>query len=487
MGDHRGADALLGSPTPHRAGAGGGIGLPVARATRALRPDPRVRGLARPRLSLGDRRSTARHRGGRGRACEQAVRAASGGNVAVVVVAPGPSGSMRRVGDEVTPLIVATGTAEGLLGARGAMRTLTSDTTRRTGLVANVDVAPAILHLFGVAVPPSMDGTPVRVVDSAAPFALHRRHLEQRRIRLPIQLAEVAFVGFAFFLSVAALIALTRGRRLTRRASVGLRSMVLAGVALAGAAGGGRPPAAPHLLVGRALRGRSPISALVWLAVRARWPGVMGPLVFLGAVGAAELVLDAMFGWRGAAIPLLGGTMFDGARFYGLPNAFEALLLASALFLAVEREPFTGVVGPGGRGPVRRVPLAGSRPGRRGHPVLRGRPMVGAGGRGPHPGPRGRGRGLRRRGRYGGGAGGEPVAGQRAHPPDPVRGDHDRRWGRPSRDLPAVGRVGPAAGRPDRVGPDDRAGGPGGRGRPVAGRRRSGGPSTWSASGGGGP
>src|SRR5438034_11372840 len=82
------------------------------------------------------------------------------------------------------------------------------------------------------------------------------------------------------------------------------------------------------------------VVGLAALAVAARWPGPLGPFSFLGAVGLATLVLDALFGWPGARIPLLGGTMFDGVRFYGLPNAFIATLLASALFLAIRLRPW---------------------------------------------------------------------------------------------------------------------------------------------------
>ena len=68
----------------------------------------------------------------------------------------------------------------------------------------------------------------------------------------------------------------------------------------------------------------------------------MGPFRFLGAAGLAFVVLDALLGWRGARIPLLGGTMFDGVRFYGLPNSFIALLLASAMFVAAGMGSFGG-------------------------------------------------------------------------------------------------------------------------------------------------
>ncbi|HYT78899.1 MAG TPA: hypothetical protein VEQ37_06535, partial [Actinomycetota bacterium] len=84
------------------------------------------------------------------------------------------------------------------------------------------------------------------------------------------------------------------------------------------------------------------IVSLATLAWAAPWPGATGPFTFLGLVGLAVVLLDAMLGWRGARIPLIGGTMFDGARFYGLPNAFLSLLLASALFVAAALPAFPG-------------------------------------------------------------------------------------------------------------------------------------------------
>ena len=72
-----------------------------------------------------------------------------------------------------------------------------------------------------------------------------------------------------------------------------------------------------------------------------RRAGPVAPFVFLGAVGFSFAVLDLAFG-TGLRIPLLGGTMFDGVRFYGLPNAFIGLVLAGAVFLAVALSPGQG-------------------------------------------------------------------------------------------------------------------------------------------------
>src|SRR5439155_2620504 len=67
--------------------------------------------------------------------------------------------------------------------------------------------------------------------------------------------------------------------------------------------------------------------------------------MFVGTVGLAFVVVDlGLFGGRAFRVPILGGTMFDGARFYGLPNAFIALLLASALFVALPLRPWAGFV-----------------------------------------------------------------------------------------------------------------------------------------------
>jgi hypothetical protein len=70
----------------------------------------------------------------------------------------------------------------------------------------------------------------------------------------------------------------------------------------------------------------------------------MSPFVLLGAVGLAYLAVDLALGSVGLRIPLLGGTMFDGSRYYGLPNAFESLLLASGLFVASRFGPLPGGV-----------------------------------------------------------------------------------------------------------------------------------------------
>jgi hypothetical protein len=260
----------------------------------------------------------------------------------ILVVTPTRSGTMDEIGDEVTPILMAEGMPEQLFPSSGSMMALTSDSTRVDGLVSNVDVAPTILQFFGIPLPSEMEGHPIRVVDASPPLALHRLHLEQRRIRIPLQVGEAVFVTLVGLAMFGALIALGRGKRLSPAVLAALRFLLLCAVALylVDLVGGLLPRMTYVVVVPFVVLGTL---ALAWAARAARWPGPIGPFVFLGALALAFVVVDAVFfGGRAFRVPLTGGTMFDGTRFYGLPNVFIALLLAGSIFVAVSLEPFAG-------------------------------------------------------------------------------------------------------------------------------------------------
>jgi hypothetical protein len=258
----------------------------------------------------------------------------------VIVASPQPSPTMDRVGDEVTPVVVSI---DPLATPSGPVRALRSDTTRQDGLVANVDVAPTILDFFGIPIPKEMTGSPIRIGGTADVAHLHRLHLDQRRIRLPLQLGEVAFISLLFILTIASVIRMRLGRGLPPMATATMRFLILCAVALMIPlmAGGLLPRLTYAVVVPFVVLSTV---ALAVVALKARWPGPMGPFAFLGAVGLSFMVIDGLFGWRGLRIPLLGATMFDGARYYGIPNAFLATLLGSSLFVATVLQPWAGTV-----------------------------------------------------------------------------------------------------------------------------------------------
>ena len=93
---------------------------------------------------------------------------------------------------------MAEGAPRDVFRTTGDLHTLTSDTTRRVGLVSNEDVAPTLLRYFGIPIPSEMNGRPIRVVtDAGPPFALHRKHLENRRIGTPVGLMALGWVVLA--------------------------------------------------------------------------------------------------------------------------------------------------------------------------------------------------------------------------------------------------------------------------------------------------
>lgn len=257
-------------------------------------------------------------------------------DVLVLVASPAPSREMDRVGDEVTPILAVQSLD------RPVGRALTSPSTRRDGLVANVDIAPTILRFLKVPIPAEMDGQPIRL-SPGSPLDLHRLHLEQRRIRLPVQLGQIAFVSFLAMVGVPALIYLRRRRAISPPVAGVLQFLALCGLAfpVTVLAGGLLPRltygvVVPYLVVTTV--------ALAGLSLSARGRGPMGPVVFLGAVGLGFVVLDAALGGHAFRVPLMGGTMFDGVRFYGLPNGFIAVPLAGAVFIATTLRPYTGFV-----------------------------------------------------------------------------------------------------------------------------------------------
>ncbi|HEX9234780.1 MAG TPA: hypothetical protein VF972_00705, partial [Actinomycetota bacterium] len=263
----------------------------------------------------------------------------------VIVLGLTPSPTMERAGDEVTGLVLATVGPGAALPSTGKLTSVTSDTTRQDGLVSNVDVAPTILRYFGIPIPSQMEGRPIRATEAPAPFLLHRLELEQRRTRLPVQFAELAFVVLAFLAGAWGLIKLSRAGTLSVRVRSALQSLSIVVVAL--------PVAllAAGLLPRRSYAWTVPaillsLGVLALGAERLRRAGgdPLRPFTLLGVVGLVLMLVDLSFAGPALRVPLFGGTMFDGVRYYGLPNGFVPMALGSGLLLAGALPPYGGFV-----------------------------------------------------------------------------------------------------------------------------------------------
>ena len=262
----------------------------------------------------------------------------------ILVLAPSVSGPMKARGDEVTPMFMARTVGAQRFPANGPLHTVTSDSTRLSGVVSNVDVAPTILRFFGVPIPTQMEGQPIRTINEPPPFDLNRRHLEYRRTYLPVQLGEVAFISLAGLPIIAALVLMGRRGRLGLRFAGAVQLLLMASAAfpLVIMAGGLLPHftyawVVPWLVAGTV--------GLAFAAERSKLRPPLGPLRFLAALSVAFVVVDlALFGGHAFRFPLEGGTALDGVRFYGMPNFAISPLLASGLILTWSLDAVAGTV-----------------------------------------------------------------------------------------------------------------------------------------------
>ena len=260
----------------------------------------------------------------------ETVRSAGGERVLVLVGSTTSSPAMVEAKDDLHPLVVAEGSASELFRREEEARSLTSDSTRRSGVVTDLDVTPTIAEFFGVDPPVDSTGSTIRFSSDPAPFGLHERYLAQRRMYVPVGTAAALYVTGVGLLAVAFL---------AGRAVVPAQWRRVAGWATFSV-----PMLATGLLAAGHLSVLSYATAVPMVAIVT----VFGTMAFsplerrdltlvpagIGLAVLAYFVLEALLGWTGMLTPLLGGSQLDGGRFYGLPNVAIGLLVGAALWLA---------------------------------------------------------------------------------------------------------------------------------------------------------
>ncbi|MGH2766716.1 MAG: hypothetical protein ACRDKA_12500, partial [Actinomycetota bacterium] len=293
----------------------GGIGL-LSNAEAVVPPDP-LSGLTVLRL----RADTA------GRIGDSIVEVP--GEVLVIVAGTGaPVGT-------VTPVVMARGDPGELLAAEGSPGGLNSDTTRRAGVVSNLDVAPTIRRFLGAPAGETA-GSPIEV-EGEAPTDLFERYLEWRRSAAPIGLTVLVF---ALSSLPVALIALLGSWRASARA-VAIWVLFSTAVLVALLPASLLPdPRLPLVLPAIAATG----AALTVGALVAGRGSSTRPVAMVAAAGLVLVLLDAALGWPTGLISLLGGSALEGVRFFGLGNPYAGIVLSGTVLVAALLRPWPGVV-----------------------------------------------------------------------------------------------------------------------------------------------
>ena len=256
---------------------------------------------------------------------------------ALVLIAssPLPKGSVQHA--QLGALVIAEDVGSELAAAMVAPTatvagSLTSDSTRRGGVVTSADIAHTAITAAGTSGETLRDpgGSEIRVIPGPPPVDLAERYVESKRLTVPIGAAAGLFVTFGGLIAVLAL--------MWRRSPRVLRSL-MAWIAIA----------SPFLALSLLLVGHlssltfatvisfviatTALATIALVPVARRW----GTLVAIAAAGAMLLVallVEGVLGWNAALTPLLGGSQLDGGRYFGLPNAFIGLLLGGSVYVA---------------------------------------------------------------------------------------------------------------------------------------------------------
>jgi hypothetical protein len=210
----------------------------------------------------------------------------------------------------------------GLLGPGFRAKVLVSATTRRPGLIADTDLAPTVLHYFGVRVPKRMEG---RVVESRRDGDAEAVRERMSRLDVLVKRRGPALKAFAAaFLLLSAALWLGRRREGLRAAGrIGfLGALWLPGMALVTA--GFAPSRTTEVIV-------LAVSSLALGALTDRlvpWP--VAPAVPAAIVFGAHAI-DLARGSPLVGASLAGSNPKGGARFFGVGNELEAILAIEVL------------------------------------------------------------------------------------------------------------------------------------------------------------
>lgn len=213
-----------------------------------------------------------------------------------------------------------------LLYGKGEMPgQLMSATTRRTGIVSSIDVAPTVLHRLQVAIPSEMVGQPLYPVEGS----LDRFWDTVERVESIYHMRPPVLYSYI----IAQMLALVVGLSLIvyrRESARSWMQMILLGLLFA--------PFLFLLVSGVTARSFWLLSGTVlvggWLMALLLTRMRTLPLLFwVGLIGFLPVVLDGLTGGKLIQQSFLGYDPIKGARYYGIGNEYMGVVLGSSILM----------------------------------------------------------------------------------------------------------------------------------------------------------
>ncbi len=234
----------------------------------------------------------------------------------VTILAPSPPAESAGRNHLLTPIVVHSPKHRGLLS---------SPTTRREGLVTNMDFAPTVLDWFGLPVPSFIPGGPMISTPHREPLEVLRQMWTRIRAtydqRLTI-LKNYVIIQIPIYLVVVLLLWM---KRIPSSSVLVFKTLLLSLMAV------------PLVLLLLAVQEELTITAAVLVlgslglgALAARMSRGKG-FVFLSLLTAGAIAWDLLTGSTRLGNSLLGYDPIVGARFYGIGNEYMGVFISSVL------------------------------------------------------------------------------------------------------------------------------------------------------------
>ena len=252
----------------------------------------------------------------------QGIRPYLQGNTSLLLVSPSPPRAAFAGGQRLMPVAnYQPGVDSGGL--------LVSPTTRRAGIVTNLDIAPYILHYLGVKTPAFFFGAPLQALPAAdhlqnlLTLAADTLHVYNQR---PAVIK--GYILAQIFLLLGGLAGLIYRFKPARFLRPGLYALLFFPLALLLA------PALPFYPAGSlyinvfALTG---LTALLTLLARLFFRELLPLFAFTGLLVFAFLTVDLCRGAYLNSRSFLGYDPIGGARFYGLGNEYMGIMIGALL------------------------------------------------------------------------------------------------------------------------------------------------------------
>ncbi|MDF2546521.1 MAG: hypothetical protein K0R93_1419 [Anaerosolibacter sp.] len=245
-------------------------------------------------------------------------------NTRVILVTPYPSAENIKSGNTLTPIIVyGSGISQGVM---------TSDTTRREGIVGNVDIGPSVLDYLETS-SDEMTGRTLRVIPKTDNYTyiqdLNTKTVATSNFRYPVL---STFAIFEIIVSILALIIILIKDRLNSKWVNRFKNVLLSTMT------------APFVLLILPVFVRTNlamtfilligITTIITYATKSIRKETIDSILLLSLITTIGLLIDISTNGTLIKSSLLGYDPIIGARYYGIGNEYMGVLIGATLVFA---------------------------------------------------------------------------------------------------------------------------------------------------------